>query len=74
MNMRAINAVRLRADNIRPYGDSAVNNNLSGQHRSRGPKDVGSPPRVRNALAAGPAGKQQFIAAVPGSDKKSDFL
>ena len=27
--MRAINAVRLRADNIRPYGDSAVNNNLS---------------------------------------------
>ena len=29
MNMRAINAVRLRADNIRPYGDSAVNNNLT---------------------------------------------
>ena len=29
MNVRAINAVRLRADNIRPYGDSAVNNNLS---------------------------------------------
>ena len=29
MNVRAINAVRLRADNIRPYGDIAVNNNLS---------------------------------------------
>ena len=26
--MRAIHAVRLRADNIRPYGDSVVNNNL----------------------------------------------
>ena len=26
--MRAIHAVRLRADNIRPYGDSAVNTNL----------------------------------------------
>ena len=28
MNVRAINAVRLRADNIRPYGDSIVNTNL----------------------------------------------
>ena len=28
MNVRAIHAVRLRADNIRPYGDSVVNTNL----------------------------------------------
>ena len=28
MNVRAIHAVRLRADNIRPYGDSVVNTNF----------------------------------------------
>ena len=54
-----------RADNIRPYGVNAmrlktVNNNLPEQYRSRGPKDVRWLPRVCNALAAGPAGKQQF--------------
>ena len=29
MNVSAIDVVRLRADNIRPYDNAAVNNNLS---------------------------------------------
>ena len=40
----------------------SVNNNLPEQYRSRGPKDVRWLPRVCNALAAGPAGKQQFAS------------
>ena len=78
MNVRAINAVRLRADNIRPYGDSAVNNNLSSipllfrqRENALHPNGIEGvkyavPPLIRHFLTKMPSGRQATPLAVSG--------
>lgn len=47
---------------------------LSEKFRSRDPKDDGRLPRGRNALAAGPAGKQQFDNRLTKADNLNNNL